>query len=134
MAKLQILGNSLTLTSALKAEDINRVEKLDPKALRLFEENPEGKMEEVFRVALTDGQPNFSPYGVAFDSVNKDGYAYLTAHLNRPDNIEDEKTVATESFLPVLTKLNKLEETFNAKLDEINASVQAAKDNVEVLD
>ena len=134
MAKIQILGNALTLTSALKAEDMNRVERLNPKALKLFEENPEGKMEEIFRVTMTEGEPNMSSYGVAFDSVNKDGYAYLTMQVCRPTDVENEAETATETFLPILTKLNKLEEAFTMKLADINTSVQTAKENVEILD
>lgn len=128
MAKIKIVGNSLTLVSDVKAEDLNRVLRVNPKAGILFNEDNE----EIFRISM-GSSGSMSKYGVVFDSKNSDGNAYITiAPVNR--STETTPEAVTEAYLPIIDKLTKLESKVTGEITDLTNSIEDYTDSVEILD
>ena len=128
MAKIKIVGNSMTLVSNINAKDLTRILRVNPKAGVLFNDDNE----EIFRISM-GCTGNMSTYGVVFDSENSDGNAYLTiAPIARTNDATPEKV--TETYLPILDKLSKLETKIAAEISELNNSIESYTDAIEILD
>lgn len=133
MAKIKVMGNALTLVSTLKTEDIAKVQRLEPEALKLFKVDPETNAKtEYFGITLTDGSSCCSHFGVTFSSTNSEGYAYITIPITRDQDTTEEEIA--EEFMPILANLNDVEEIFNTKYEALKAKIDKTKEDVEFLD
>ena len=123
--RIQILGNAFTVTSNLKFETIQKLEKYDDQALCLKElSNDEEK--ELFRIS-TGKIASISKYGITFAEANKAGYA--TATMLFPESVKDKKEYIKDNFANTLFMLNEVEHSAEraclylekafAELDEI---------------
>ncbi len=121
MAKIKKVGQALVLTSAITAEEFDKVRKFKPEALELRTE----KGDVTFKVMLDEG--GVSKYGVSFDSVNKDEYLQLTM-MTYADSKED----IIESYATILANINKVEDQVVAALDEVNALFASVERSIEV--
>ena len=105
MAKVKVIGNAMVVTSALKMEELKKLEKFSPASLILKDE----KDEPIFKISAgNNGKLN--GVSAVFNGVSHDGqgYATLTMGVNVGQN-EDVKEVVTEVFATALMRLNKLE-------------------------
>lgn len=132
MAKITIAGNAFVVTSAKKLADIKELQKYNPKALSLFEQNDDGKKEEVFRVTASD-KASINQYGVTFSDVSRDGagFACLTGEI--PHNVENAVAYIADNYGAAVMKLNKVEASFDAALTEVAANKAAVLENIAVL-
>ena len=127
MAKIKIVGNALTLISDIRAEDLNRVLRVNPKAGILYNEDNE----EVFRISM-GCSGSMSRYGIVFDSMNSDGNAYITiAPVDRTDATPED---VAETYLPIIDKLTKLEAKMAGEVADLTDSIESYTDSVEILD
>lgn len=121
MAKIKKVGQALVLTSAITAEEFDKIRKFKPEALELRTE----KGDVTFKVMLDEGE--ISKYGVSFDSVNKDKYLQLTM-MTYADSKED----IIESYASILANVNKVEAQVASALDEVNALFASVEGSIEV--
>ena len=125
--KIKIAGNAIVLTSTLKFETIQKMEKLDKNSLCLVEvKNDEEN--EVFRIA-TGKQGSISKYGIVFSEANKNGYATATVLL--PENVTDKKGYIKENFMTTLIMLNQLEEVVATHCAELETMYENLENEIE---
>lgn len=129
MAKIKVLGDAVQLISALKTEDIARVEMLDKGLLTLVDD--EGN--EVFKISL--GSASVSKYGITFANTNPEGYAYVTSTNIVEDhtNPEEEKRTLARYYSPIISKLSILEEEVENALTTLNEKEAELLDSIEIM-
>ena len=130
MAKFVVAGHTCILVSGVKMEDIRKVERFAPEILTLKDEdgNP------VFKVTTDHcGEGTFSEFGVEFSCTpDMNGYPIATLNVRGADDVEELKTIIAEEFGMVVTNLAKVEALIPQALEEINASIAAAKAKIEI--
>lgn len=113
MANIKILGNAAVLTSTLKVEDINKLARFKPEALKII--NKETK-DEIFAISfghkLSIGyKPSITSHGVSFTDKTEDGYAQTTITLPSGfENDEDKIEYVKSQYGYILLNLNELED------------------------
>ena len=130
MAKIVIAGDAIVVTSALKLEDIRKVEKYRPNALYLM--GGEDGKEPIFRVG-TAKKGSLSEYGVEFAAETHDDakLASITLVNNCVGGVDIKDSVA-EDIGPIVMNLNKVEAAIPAVLEEIAAEKAAILANISV--
>lgn len=123
MAKINVIGDALVITSTLKIEDIEALAKYEPKALKLYEENEDGKKEEVFAVCLTKkGTPGINAIGASFSAETRGDYATITTILDKSVGTDDAlKTYIADNYGRAILLLEKIEAQVPAALERANA-------------
>lgn len=125
MAKLTIAGDALIITSSRKLEEIKTLEKYNPEALVLKDENGE----VYFKVGT--GVGNINKYGVSFGDASRtgDGTATLTMIL---EGVDDAVKFASDNFGMALINLNKIEAKFTEALEEVSAQQAEILENITI--
>lgn len=133
MAKIKILGNSLTIKSDVKYDDIIKVKKVFPEYLQLISASPlpPHDAEIVFAVGVTEGVGSITPSGVCFDSKDTDGNAYLTLAINRDPEMD--KEYFADKFMTELIRLNEVEARITEAMDLVNNAIAAVTKDVEFI-
>ena len=133
MAKIKILGNSLTIKSDVKYDNIMKVSKVFPEYLQLISASPlpPYNTEVVFAVGVTEGVGNITPSGVCFDSKDADGKAYLTLAINRDPEMD--KDFFANKFMTEMIRLNEVEARIKEAMDLVNQSIEAVTKDVEFI-
>lgn len=132
MAEIIIAGDAIVVTSAKTLEDIKTLEKYNPKALRLFETNDDGKKEEVFCVGSTCGYGSINQYGASFGSVTHDDQKLATITMCVPRGTVDAVEYAAETIGMAVVMLNKVEEQFEEALAKVAADKATVRENITV--
>lgn len=130
MAKITIAGEAVVITSELKREDIELLEKYRPDAL-ILKGGEDGK-KPIFRVATTSGMGDINKFGAAFGGVTHDGAGLATITIVGGVSGEDVREAVAEKVGTAILNLNKLEESLPAVLEEISAEKAAILANIEV--
>lgn len=131
MAKIQILGDAVVLTSEITLEDLRTIAKYRPEALTL-KGGEDGKT-PVFAIGV-DGVESFTKFGVTFKSASRDDkkYAQLT-QIICDRKIENLTEVIADHYGAGLAKLNELEATLPAVLDEVRAEREAIMQSISIV-
>lgn len=132
MAKITIVGDALVVTSAKTLEDIKTLEKYRPKALSLYDTNEDGKREEVYRVATTEGSGSINQYGASFGSATHDDAKLATITMTVPAGTTNAKEYAADKIGTAIIMLNKVEAQFDAALNEVKAEKERVLENITV--
>lgn len=125
-AKGVIAGNAFVVTSTAKLEDLKTIKKLRPKALELYEGTGSDK-QLVFAVGLTEKSAgHLNENGATFSPcTSKNGCATITYNFTGAcDNMAAE---VEDKFGLALLRLNQIEKTFAAVLEDIKADSEAIK-------
>ena len=131
MAKVVKLGQAVVITSEAKLEDLKKIAKYAPAALVLKETNEDGVKEEVFRIAVAKNRNgSISQYGAEFGSADEHGYAQITMDYTGPD--VGVKEALADSVGPWIVMLNRMEETFDDALRQIDRDIADIMSNIEV--
>ena len=130
MAKIVIAGEAVVITSAMKKEDIAKIEKYRPDAL-ILKGGEDGK-KPIFRIATTSGAGDINKFGVAFSGETHDEQKLATVTLVSTVSGEDIREAVAEKIGPAILNLNKLEETLPAVLAEIDAEKDEILSNIVV--
>lgn len=129
MAKITAIGGAVVITSTVKAEDIIKVAKYRPDALKLF--GGEDGKEEVFRIGVgTAGSLN--KFGAEFNGTSLDGSGYATITLGHNFSGEDVKEKIADYFGVSILNLNKVEAQIPAALQEIEAEKANIIANIQI--
>lgn len=129
MATIKVIGDAVVIASALKTEELETIQKYNPDALTL--KGGEDGKEPIFMVKTGIGSIN--KYGISFsgtDRVSKN--AILTMVTNLPAD-EDIKEVIADKYGSALMKLNELEESLPAVIEEIKANKAAVISSIETV-
>lgn len=130
MAKIVIAGDAVVITSALKLEDIRKVEKYRPNALYLM--GGEDGKEPIFRVG-TAKKGSLSEYGIEFAAETHDDEKLASITLvNNCACGADVKECVAEDIGPIVMNLNKVEAAIPAVLEEIAVEKAAILANISV--
>lgn len=120
MAKITVTGSAVVITSAVKYEDIEKVQKYRPDALTLKNE----EKEPVFRIGVTDRGPGgIDKYGASFGghTFDENRLATITLMTIGGDTAEEIKDAIADKYGAALLSINKIEATLPTVIDEINA-------------
>lgn len=129
MAKINVMGDAVVVTSAVKFEDLRTVEKYRPEAL-LVKGGEDGK-DVVFTVS-THGEGCISKYGVTFSGESREGEKLACLTLNVQCDTDDLSDFITDKLGAAIIQLNKLEKTLPAVIEEIKAEAQAVKNCITI--
>ena len=132
MAKIKVVGDVMVVESTQTLEDIKILEKYNPKALFLYEEDDDGKKQQVFRVASTAGKGCINQHGASFGSESHDGRGVATITMCLPGDVEDAKEYVADAVGVAIVKLNKVEEQFADALTKVEAEKAAVLENIEL--
>ena len=119
--RIRIIGNALVLTSKLKFETIQKMEKYNRNALCLIEVKNDEET-EIFRIG-TGKVSAISKYGITFMEADKDGFA--TATVLFPEGVADKREFIQDNFATALFMLNDLEDAVNTACAELEAAYEA---------
>lgn len=134
MANIKVLGNSLTITSNIKTEDIKKVMNVAPDFCQLIEtsELPPYHAEVIFAVGVTEGAGSITDSGICFDSTDKNGNAYLTLALTNRTEEMDEAYFA-EQFMKPMVRLNDVELRIKEAIEYANKTIEAVTKDVKII-
>jgi hypothetical protein len=125
--KIKIAGNAVVLTSSLKFETIQKMEKYNRDALCLIEvKNDEEN--EIFRIG-TGKASSIGKYGITFMEANKDGFAVATILL--PEGVTDKKAYIKDNFGTALFMLNDLEDAVKTACAQLEAAYEKLDTEIE---
>ena len=128
-AKIAVTGNAAVITSTLKREDINLVQKYRPTALVLM--GGKENKEEVFRIANTSNPyGNISGKGAMFGAENANGEAIITELFTAVS--DDIKSELADKYGTALVNLGKMEEILPTVVEEIKAERAALINAIEI--
>lgn len=131
MNKVKILNNSLTVTSALTKEDIEYLQKYASSNLVLTEEEKDGTINEVFRIAFGKTE-SINKFGICFANVTEKGNATITALL--PSATEDKKEYVLDQFGTIFANLELIEKQALKALPNIKKTRETMKENIEIVE
>ena len=131
-AKIKIAGGAVVVESAAKLDDLKKLAKYRPNALKLFEGEGKDKA-EVFVVDVAAAGPgSINRFGASFGTqATADGKAVVTMIL--PDGVADAKKWAEDTIGTAILSLNKVEAQFAAANTDIDAEIAAIRENIQVL-
>lgn len=130
MAKITIAGDAVVVTSSMKLEDIKTIHKYRPEAL-VLKGGEDGK-EELFRIGLSHGAGSINKFGASFGAATNDDAKLAVMTLIITDRGENVVTTVADTIGADVQKLNKLEATLPAVLEEIGAEKKQIVDNITV--
>lgn len=129
MANVKIVGNAVVLTSDLTVEEIAKVKKFTKNGLKLKDE----KGNDIFEIAHTPGMSSISDYGINYGEVNAEGYAQATLMLDESIAAEKRLDVVLDNYAIALGNIKALETYIREAATEVNSTVEAIKESIEVL-
>lgn len=129
MANIIITGDSVSVISTLKLEDIKTVLKYRPEALSVYE--GEGKEKSLVFTAKVGSTPTMGTYGVVFTSETSEGNAVMTEIFSGQSAATIKDAVAEKYGVGILN-LRKLELVVPEVLEEIKAQREEIKSSIEV--
>lgn len=124
---IKIVGNAMVLTSKLKFETIQKMEKYNSKALCLVEITKDEE-NEIFRIA-TGKLSSISKNGIVFAEANKAGYAVATTLF--PTDVTDKKEYIKDNLATVLFMLKDLEAAIETSCAELEAAFDKLDEEIE---
>ena len=123
MSKVTIHGESVVVTSSRKMEELETIKKYRPNALTLYKGEGDAR-EPAFKISIgAAGNGSIDGFGAVFTGTARDGSgcANLTMFLKNVPADADIKGFVADKFGGALAKLNELEATLPAVLQEIAA-------------
>ena len=131
MNKVKVLNNSITVTSAMTKEDLEYLQKYAPNNLVLTEEEKDGSVSEIFRVAFGKHE-SINAFGISFATTTDKGYATITALM--PNDLSDKKEYILDNYGPVFAKLEQVEKQALKALPGIRKTRESMKENIEIIE
>lgn len=130
MAKINVTGNAVVITSTLKVADIIKVKKYRPDALILNEEK-DGKKVPVFGIGYSDSG-KWNEIGIEFNGKTHDDDGYATFTELIPSGVTNLQESLADLYGGIILKINAFEEQFPAVLEEIQKEREAVLSTIEI--
>lgn len=126
MAKVQLVGSALVITSAIKRETLKLLKQHYPEALTLKTE----KGEPIYKIDL-GYTPSITNYGIVFTAEDEEGYAQTTMLLNLM--VKDRKDYVKKQYGHSILKLRQLELSLAAQAQVLEKEYAEIDDIIEEL-
>ena len=126
--KIQVLQNTMVITSALKVDQIKELLANNRAALAISDE--EGN--EIFSVAYSEVGGSANKYGISFNAVGENGEAVLAVQVIVRDRATIKEDLAKQ-FREVLIYLPKIEVQAVAALEAMAVEIAELENNIEVI-
>ncbi len=130
MAKIVIAGDAIVITSSMKLEDIQTIQKYRPKEL-VLKGGEDGK-EPIFAIGVTNGAGNINEVGASFGRASHDDEKFATITMVTDGVTGDVKEWVADRIGGAIINLNKLEEKLPAVLAEIEGQKAEVMGNITV--
>ena len=129
MAKINVTGNAIVLTSSIKYADIEKAKKYRPDALKL--KNEDGQ--DVFAIDI-GVIPQSNEFGIVFTGKTHDdhGFATNTVLFDTCDEGEELKNKVADFYGSTLVGLNELEKVFSERVEAIDAERKTVLSQIEL--
>ena len=132
--KMTLVANTVVITSTLKVEEIELLQKYEPDGLVIKDEETK---ETLFVVATAKtAKGSLGVYGVEFNGKTRDedGFATFSEVLeNLPDDIEKAKDAIVLKYGKGIKKLNDYEAVIKDRASQVKSSIAQVADGIEVL-
>ncbi len=132
MAKITIAGDALIVTSSKTLEALKTLEEYNPDALRLFEDNKDGKREEIFRVSTTADKGSINQYGASFASATHNEEKLAAITMSIPTGTENATEYAVKRVGKAVLLLNRVEDGIDTALAAISSEMDEIRSNIVV--
>lgn len=128
--KLTVMPGSYSLSSDIKVEDIVLLEKHNPDALAIKDDDGNTK----FAIGYVQGRPNIKSFGITFGATSfTDGKATITESLPGSfDDVAKAKEYVVEKVGAVVQYLQKLEQTVPVAANAVRAEKRALMDSIVI--
>lgn len=126
MAKVQLVGSALVITSAIKRETLKLLKQHYPEALTLKSKEDE----PIYKIDL-GYTPSITNYGIVFTTENEEGYAQTTMLLNPA--LKDRKDYVKKQYGHSILKLQQLELSLAAQAQILEKEYAEIDDIIEEL-
>lgn len=130
MAKVQILGDAVVLTSAIKSETLVKLAKYAPKSLKLVDKETKN---ELFAVGVGP-VATATKHGVVFSGKNEEGFANATFQLSTGLSNEQKKAHVQDTLGFAILNLNKIEEQIAGAADELTAAFAQVQEAINIVE
>lgn len=135
MANVKVVGNAIVITSALKFEDILKVQKYRPSAL-ILKGGEDGK-QPIFKVEARAGATgSINEFGATFGSATHtdEGLATITLCIEAPAGTsgDDIKSLIADKYGVALANLKQLEEALPGVLTTVTTERTALMNTITV--
>lgn len=130
MARIIIAGDAMVIESAHTLDTIKTLEKHNPKALTLLDDD--GKT-VIFKVGTTSGKGNINVYGASFGSASKNDEQKAIITMELPADTTDAKAYAEDFVGTAIIKLNAVEAQFEAALADVEAEKATIRESITVM-
>lgn len=132
MAQVKIAGDAIVVTSALKLEDIKKLEKYRKGALTLM--GGKDNKEPIFAIGSTSGAGSINANGASFGRATRDDDKYATITMVIPESAAggDIKAYVADLLGEALTNLDALEKTLPDVLADVDAKRAEIMDHITV--
>lgn len=127
MAKINIIGDAVVVTSTIKFSDIQKLEKLKPDILAIKDDDGN----EVFRIA-TGERAKVASFGVVFSGETRDERKLATVTMAVSETDGDIREVVADLLGETLEYLAAVETQVACKLPEILRRRDALIASIEV--
>ena len=124
---IKVLGTSFTLTSSLKKDDIEKLQKYQPAGLKMVDAETK---DVVFAIA-SSSKASINNVGVSFNAKNEDGFAQ--ASFDIPADVTDKEKYIVDNFGLAMLKLGEIEEFAAAQLTDLNNKFERVGGNIEIV-
>lgn len=121
MAKMRIIGRTLTIESSATVAELQKLSKFNPEALKLRDEN-----NDVYFVVATGGISSIGKHGICFagDSYTSEPKATIEISLSLEAQ-DNPKQYAAENYGSIFKNLQKVEEGLAEAIESVEADHQA---------
>lgn len=128
MTTIKILENKAIIVAGHKAEVIEKIQKFEPAALQLVNE----ETKDVEFIYLMGKKASLGENGVCFDSVNDAGYPFLWLEV-KGETADEKKQFIAEEYGPAIAKINELEAVLAEVARDIDSRLAAVKEAITVV-
>lgn len=125
MAKITVTGEALVVTLRVSLENLQRVAKYRPEALKLKDENGD----PIYSISVK-GTPGINDFGATFGAATYDEnkYAAITMKVNPGD--QDIKEYIADTYGAAINYLGEIEEKLPGVITEINEERERIKEGI----
>lgn len=134
MAKINVVGAAVTITSSAKLEDLRKVKQFRPEVLTLKDEDGE----PVFVVGIgkkADECGDFGKFGIEFAAhPDINGHAFVTAMFSPEYYSEDGdlKEKIAKAYGDVIVNLENVEAVLPTTIAEIDAKIASVMEHITI--
>ena len=130
MAKVLIAGDSFTLVSSVKLQELLNLKKFNKQDLELKDEKGQNT---IFAVDVAVGsKPFVSENGVVFTSADNEGNASATFLFDETSLVyEKQREAVSDQIGKALLKLNQLEAVLDTRLTAFNEAIAEIESSIQ---